>query len=114
MDAGVPVLWWRSVGSTHTAYAVETFLDEVAEAAGKDPVEFRLGMLGKHPRHAAVLRLAAEKSGWGEALPSGRFRGIALAESFNTIVAQVVEISMGGSGQVKVERVVAAWIAELP
>jgi isoquinoline 1-oxidoreductase beta subunit len=107
-DAGVPVLWWRSVGSTHTAYAVETFLDEVAEAAGRDPVEFRLGMLGEHPRHAAVLKLAADKAGWSTAPPAGRFRGIALAESFHTIVAQVVEISMAEGGAVKVERVVAA------
>jgi isoquinoline 1-oxidoreductase beta subunit len=108
MDSGVPVLWWRSVGSTHTAYTVETFLDELAEAAGKDPVEFRLAMLGKHPRHAAVLKLAAEKAGWGTALPTGRFRGIALAESFNTVVAQVVEVSKTDGGSVKVERVVAA------
>jgi isoquinoline 1-oxidoreductase beta subunit len=108
MDAGVPVLWWRSVGSTHTAYAVETFLDELAEAAGKDPVEFRLGMLGQHPRHAAVLKLAAEKAGWGTPLPAGRFRGVALAESFNTVVAQVVEVSKADGGSVKVERVVAA------
>lgn len=104
---GVPVLWWRAVGSTHTAYAVEAFLDEVAEAAGKDPVAFRLAMLGKHPRHAAVLRLAAEKAGWNTPAPAGRFRGVALAESFNTIVAQVAEVSVSG-GRVKVERVVCA------
>jgi isoquinoline 1-oxidoreductase beta subunit len=108
METGVPVLWWRSVGSTHTAYAVESFLDEVAEAAGKDPVEFRLGLLANHPRHAAVLKLAAEKAGWGGELPKGRHRGIALAESFNSIVAQVVEISMPEGGEMKVERVVAA------
>jgi isoquinoline 1-oxidoreductase beta subunit len=108
MAAGVPVLWWRAVGSTHTAYAVESFIDEVAEAAGKDPVEFRLAMLAKHPRHQAVLKLAAEKAGWGTALPEGRHRGIALAESFSTIVAQVVEISMTKGSDFKVERVVAA------
>jgi isoquinoline 1-oxidoreductase beta subunit len=108
MAAGVPVLWWRAVGSTHTAYAVESFIDEVAEAAGKDPVEFRLAMLAKHPRHQAVLKLAAEKAGWGTALPEGRHRGIALAESFSTIVAQVVEISMTKDSDFKVERVVAA------
>ena len=108
MEVGVPVLWWRSVGSTHTAFAVEAFLDEVAEAAGKDPVEFRLGLLTKHPRHAAVLKLAAEKAGWGSAPPEGRHRGIALAELFNTVVAQVVEISMPEGGEMKVERVVAA------
>jgi isoquinoline 1-oxidoreductase beta subunit len=108
MAAGIPVLWWRSVGSTHTAFAVEAFLDEVAEAAGKDPVAYRLGLLTKHPRHAAVLKLAAEKAGWGSPPPEGRHRGIALAESFNTIVAQVVEISMPEGGEMKVEKVVAA------
>jgi isoquinoline 1-oxidoreductase beta subunit len=107
MDAGVPVLWWRAVGSTHTAYAVETFLDEVAQAAGKDPVAFRLSMMKAHPRHAAVLRLAAEKAGWDQPLPAGRFRGVALAESFDSIVAQVAEVSVSG-GQPKVHRVVCA------
>lgn len=104
---GVPVLWWRAVGSTHTAYAVEAFIDELAEAAGKDPIAFRLAMLDKHPDHAAVLRLAAEKAGWGQPPPAGRFRGVALAESFDTIVAQIVEVSMR-NGRVKVERVVCA------
>jgi isoquinoline 1-oxidoreductase subunit beta len=104
---GVPVLWWRAVGSTHTAYAVETFLDEVAEAAGKDPVDLRLSMLADKPRHAAVLRLAAEKAGWNAPPPAGRFRGISLAESFNTIVAQVAEISMDGDTP-RIERVVCA------
>jgi isoquinoline 1-oxidoreductase subunit beta len=107
MATGVPVLWWRAVGSTHTAYTVESFLDEVAEAAGKDPVAFRMAMLKDKPRHAAVLKLAAEKSGWGTPAPEGRFRGIALAESFNSFVAQVAEISMN-NGQIKVERVVCA------
>jgi isoquinoline 1-oxidoreductase subunit beta len=108
MAAGVPVLWWRAVGSTHTAFAVEAFIDELAEAAKKDPVEFRLSMLDKHPRHQAVLKLAAEKAGWGTPLAEGKFRGIALAESFSTIVAQVVEISMPTPGEPKVERVVTA------
>ncbi len=104
---GVPVLWWRAVGSTHTAYAVEAFLDELASAAGKDPVAFRLDLLKNHPRHAAVLRLAAEKAGWGQALPAGRFRGVALAESFDTIVAEIAEISVEGN-QPKVHRVTCA------
>jgi isoquinoline 1-oxidoreductase subunit beta len=108
MKAGVPVLWWRAVGSTHTAYAVESFIDELAEVAGKDPVEFRLAMLSKHPRHQAVLKLAAEKAGWGAKLGEGKHRGIALAESFSTIVAQVVEISMPKDGEMKVDRVVTA------
>ncbi len=107
METGVPVLWWRAVGSTHTAFAVESFIDEVAEAAGKDPVEFRLSMLKDKPRHAAVLKLAAEKAGWGTAPAEGRFRGIAVAESFKTVVAQMAEISMK-DGQIKVEKVVCA------
>jgi isoquinoline 1-oxidoreductase subunit beta len=106
-QVGVPVLWWRAVGSTHTAYAVEAFIDELAEAAGKDSVQFRLGMMKDSPRHAAVLRLVADKAGWAAPLPAGRFRGVALAESFNTIVAQVAEISVV-NGQPKVHRVVCA------
>ena len=78
-EVGVPVLWWRSVGSTHTAYVVETFLDELAEAAGTDPLDFRLALLP--PRHANVLRLAAEKAGWGTPAPDARARGLALAEA---------------------------------
>jgi isoquinoline 1-oxidoreductase subunit beta len=108
MPAGVPVLWWRAVGSTHTAYAVETFLDEVAEAAGKDPVALRLELLQKHPRHMAALKLVAEKAGWGTPAAEGRFRGVAVAESFGSVVAQVAEISIPGPGQIKVERVVCA------
>ena len=107
-DIGIPVLWWRAVGSTHTAYAVEAFLDEVAEAAGKDPVAFRLDLLKDHPRHAGVLRLAAAKAGWDRPLPNGRFRGVAVAELLNTYVAQIAEVSLDESGQPKVERVVCA------
>jgi isoquinoline 1-oxidoreductase subunit beta len=107
-QTGVPVLWWRAVGSTHTAYAVEVFLDEVAALTGKDPYQFRMAMLDPNSRHAQVLKLAAEKAGWGTPLPAGRFRGIALAESFDTEVAQVVEISMQANGGFKVERVVCA------
>ncbi len=107
-QTGVPVLWWRAVGSTHTAYAVEVFLDEIAAMTGKDPYEYRMSMLDPASKHAGVLKLAAEKAGWGTPLPAGRFRGIALAESFNTEVAQVVEISMRPNGSFKVERVVCA------
>ena len=107
-EVGVPVLWWRAVGSTHTAYAVEAFIDEVAEAAGKDPVEFRLALLKDHPRHAGVLQLAAEKAGWGTPAAAGRFRGIAVAEAFSTYVAQVAEVSVAEGGRIKVERVVCA------
>jgi isoquinoline 1-oxidoreductase subunit beta len=104
----VPVLWWRAVGSTHTAYALEAFMDEIAHAAGKDPVEFRLALLKDKPRHAAVLRLAAEKAGWDTPAPAGRFRGVAVAESFHSYVAQVAEISLNKSGLPKVHRVVCA------
>lgn len=105
---GVPVLWWRSVGSTHTAYATEVMIDELAEAAGKDAVEFRLALLEGHPRHAGVLRLAAERAGWGTPLPKGRHRGVAVHESFSTFVAQIAEISLDERGFPKVERVVCA------
>jgi isoquinoline 1-oxidoreductase beta subunit len=104
---GVPVLWWRSVGHTHTAYVMETMIDELAKAAGKDALAFRLELLSKAPRHAAVLKLAAEKAGWGTPLPEGRTRGIAVHESFKTHVAQVAEVRMV-NGQPKVERVVCA------
>ena len=105
---GVPVLWWRSVGSTHTAYSTETFLDELAHAAGRDPLELRRALLGKHPRHLAALNLAAEKSGWGQPMPAGRARGIAVHESFKSVVAQVAEVSRRPDGLPRVERVVCA------
>jgi len=105
---GVPVLWWRSVGSTHTAFSTETFLDELAHAAGRDPLEVRRALLAKHPRHLAALNLAAEKAGWGEPLPPGRARGIAVHESFGSVVAQVAEVSRRPDGLPKVERVVCA------
>jgi len=107
-SAGVPILWWRSVGSTHTAYSTETFLDELAHAAGRDPLEVRRALLAKHPRHLATLNLAAAKAGWGEALPGGRARGVAVHESFNSVVAQVAEVSLRPDGLPKVERVVCA------
>ncbi|RVJ81437.1 xanthine dehydrogenase family protein molybdopterin-binding subunit [Sinorhizobium medicae] len=105
-DVRVPVLWWRSVGSTHTAFAAEAFLDEVAQAAERDPLEFRLSMLEPQSRHATVLKLAAEKAEWQKPLPEGRFRGVAVAESFGSVVAQIAEVSTDGNG-IKVERVVA-------
>jgi isoquinoline 1-oxidoreductase subunit beta len=104
----VPVLWWRSVGSTHTAFSTETFIDELAYVAKKDPVEFRRALLKKHPRHLGVLELAARKAGWDTPLPEGRARGIAVHESFASYVAQVVEVSRGADGRPKVERVVCA------
>jgi isoquinoline 1-oxidoreductase beta subunit len=92
----VPVLWWRSVGSTHTAYVMETLIDEIARGTGQDPVAYRMKQFGgKHPRHAAALQLAVDKSGYGKrALPAGRAWGVAVHESFNTVVAYVVEASV--------------------
>jgi isoquinoline 1-oxidoreductase beta subunit len=107
-DVGVSVLWWRSVGSTHTAYSTETFLDELAHAAGRDPLEVRRALLAKHPRHLAVLDLAAEKAGWGQPLPAGRARGIAVHESFDSVVAQVAEVTRRPDGLPKVEKVICA------
>jgi isoquinoline 1-oxidoreductase beta subunit len=105
---GVPTLWWRSVGHSHTAFVVETLIDELAHAAGKGPFEFRRGLLGKHPRHKRVLELVADKAGWGQPLPTGRGRGIAVHESFGSYVAHVAEVSVSDAGQVRVHRVVAA------
>ena len=104
----VPVLWWRSVGSSHTAFVTEAFLDEVAHAAGEDPVALRRRLLKGHPRHLAVLELAAAKAGWGSPLPKGWGRGVAVHESFHSFVAEVAEVSVAADGSFKVERVVCA------
>ena len=92
----VPVLWWRSVGSTHTAFVMETLIDEIARTTKQDPVAYRLKLIGdKHPRHRAALQLAVDKSGYGKKqLPAGRAWGVALHESFNSVVAYVVEASV--------------------
>ncbi|HET6745047.1 MAG TPA: xanthine dehydrogenase family protein molybdopterin-binding subunit [Candidatus Limnocylindria bacterium] len=113
-DVKVPVLWWRSVGSTHTAYSTEVFIDQLAQAADRDPVEFRRRLLRDHPRHLGVLNLVAEKAGWDKPLPEGRFRGVAVHESFNTYVAQVAEISLRDDGGIRVERVVCAVDCGIP
>jgi isoquinoline 1-oxidoreductase beta subunit len=104
----LPVLWYRSVGHTHTATAMECMIDELAHAAGKDPVEYRRMLLKNHPRHLAALNLAAEKAGWGQPLPAGRFRGVAVHESFLSYVADVAEISIDDAGAVKVHKFVCA------
>jgi isoquinoline 1-oxidoreductase beta subunit len=106
-QVGVPVLWWRSVGSTHTAFSTEVMINELAVAAKQDPVAFRRALLKNHPRHRGVLDLAARKAGWGKPLPNGRWRGVAVHESFNSYVAEVAEISIV-DGKPKVERVVCA------
>ena len=108
----VPVQWWRSVGSTHTAFSTEVFLDEVAHAANKDPVAFRQALLKEHPRHRGVLYLVAQKSGWGKALAAKpgerRGRGVAVHESFGSFVAQVAEVTVKPDGQFSVDRVICA------
>ena len=91
---GVPTLWWRSVGSSHTAFAVEGFIDELAKAAGKDPYQYRRMLLDKHPRFLRVLDMVAEKSGWKNPVAAGRGRGIAIHESFGSVVAHVAEVSI--------------------
>jgi isoquinoline 1-oxidoreductase beta subunit len=104
----VPVLWWRSVGHTNTGFVVESFLDEIAAAAGKDPFELRRQLLANSPRHRRVLELAAEKAGWGKPPPKGVARGIAVHESFRSFVAQVAEVSLDKSKMPVVRRVVVA------
>ena len=104
----VPVQWWRSVGHSHTAFVVESFIDELAHAAGKDPFEFRRTLLSRHPRHKAVLELAAEKAGWGGPSAEGRGRGIAVHDSFGSFVAQAAEVSVNPAGRVRVHKVVCA------
>lgn len=104
---GVPVTFLRAVGMNHAGFAIESFIDEAAALAGRDPLEFRLSYLKRHPRPAGVLQLAAQKAGWGTPLPAGRARGIALAETFGTYVAQVAEVSFD-KGNLKVHRVVCA------
>lgn len=105
----IPIQWWRSVGSTHTGYATEVFIDQLARKAKQDPIEYRLAMLTKHPKHAGVLRLAAEKA---TAIPKvenvKQGRGVAVHESFSTPVAQIVDISIDADNNLKVDRVICA------
>ncbi len=103
----VPVLWWRSVGHSHTAHVLETMIDEAAFAAGEDPVAYRLKLLAEAPREAAVLRVAAEQAGWGAAMPEGHGRGVAVHRSFGSCVAMAAEVSFGAEGM-RVRRIVAA------
>jgi isoquinoline 1-oxidoreductase beta subunit len=100
----VTVLWWRSVGNTHTAFAMESAMDELAFAAKKDPLAYRLALLKDKPRHAAALSAAAEKAGWGKPLPAGHALGMAVHESFGSIVAEVAEVSVE-KGRIRVHKV---------
>src|SRR5438093_1118248 len=106
-EVNVPVQWWRSVGHSHTGFATECFIDELAGLAKKDACEFRRALLRKHPRHLGVLELAAQKAGWGTPLPKGHGRGIAVHSSFESFVAQVAEVSVE-EGKVRVHRMVCA------
>ena len=108
VKTGVPVLWWRSVGHSHTAFVMETMMDELAAAAGKDPVQFRREMLSGNQRMLRVLDLAASKSNWGSALPAGRARGIAVHESFGSVCAHVAEVSLQGK-DIRVHKVTTAF-----
>ena len=107
IDAGVPVGFWRSVGHSQNSYVREAFIDELAHAAGIDSLDYRLRMLEDNPRHAAVLRKVAEMAEWGSSVPAGRSRGLALHESFGSIVAEVAEVSTD-NGNVQVHQV---WCA---
>jgi isoquinoline 1-oxidoreductase subunit beta len=105
---GVPTLWWRSVGHSANAFAVESFIDELAHEGGRDPLEVRRELLKDQPRHLRVLERAAKEAGWGKPLPAGRGRGIAVHASFGSYVAQVAEVSVSKKGEVRVHRVVCA------
>ncbi len=107
-DTGVPVGFWRSVGASQNAFIVESFVDELAHAARKDPFEYRRALLGKSLRHKGVLELAAQQAGWGTPLPPGRHRGIAVAFSYGSWAAQVAEVSVASDGTVHAHRVVCA------
>jgi isoquinoline 1-oxidoreductase beta subunit len=104
---GITVLWWRSVGHSHTAFVMESLIDELAHAVGSNPVDYRRRLLKNHARHLGVLNLAAEKAGWVQAPAAGRARGIAVHESFGSFAAQVAEVSIE-SGRIRVHRVVCA------
>jgi isoquinoline 1-oxidoreductase beta subunit len=105
---GLTTTWWRGVGVTHNAFMVESFMDEMAAAAGKDPVEYRRELLGKEPRAKAVLDLVAAKAGWGTPLPPGTGRGVALLFGFGTYLAEVAEVAVAPDGKFSVKRIVCA------
>lgn len=108
LKSAVPVGPWRSVVHAYNAFAVECFIDELAAAANRDALEYRLALLDKAPRYRAVLELAKNKSGWGRGLPEGHYQGLAVHASFGSVVAQVVEISINESSQLRVHRVTCA------
>jgi isoquinoline 1-oxidoreductase subunit beta len=105
---GIPTAFWRSVGPSHNIFVVECFIDELAAAAKKDPVEYRKALLDKTPRAKAVLELAAEKAGWGQAMPKGSGRGVSVQTTFGSYMAQVAEVEVSKQGDVRVKRVTCA------
>lgn len=107
IDTGIRVGYWRAVSHNMNAFANESFMDELAAAAGKDPYQYRMALLGNKPRFANVLRMAAEKAGWGKPLPKGHAHGIALMEGYDSYMAQVAEVSVGPQG-VQVHKVTVA------
>ncbi|MET0224983.1 MAG: molybdopterin cofactor-binding domain-containing protein, partial [Dokdonella sp.] len=104
----VPTGFWRGVGPNNNVFAVESFIDELAKKAGKDPLEFRRGMLGKEPRLLAAMELAASKAGWGSTLPERHGRGIGVQVAFGSFIATVAEVEVGKNGDVRVHRIVCA------
>jgi isoquinoline 1-oxidoreductase beta subunit len=108
LDTGAPIGAWRSVGPSQNGFVIESFIDELAHTARKDPFEYRKRLLSKSPRLRRALEVVAEKSGWGKPLPSGVGRGIAAFESFGSAVAEVVEASVGKNGAVNIHRIVVA------
>jgi len=105
---GIPTAFWRGVGPTHNVFVVESFIDELAAAANRDPVDYRRALLDNSPRAKAVLELAAEKAGWGQKLPSGSGRGVSVQFAFGSYLSQVAEVSVAKDGGVRVQRVVCA------
>ena len=108
MPAGIDIGWWRGVGPTHNLFVVESFMDELAHAAGKDPIAYRKGLLGKSPRPLAILNLAAEKIGWGQVAMAPRVgRGVALGSPFGSHICVIVEVEVTPQGEVRLRRAVA-------
>jgi isoquinoline 1-oxidoreductase subunit beta len=107
-DPPIPFTWWRGVGPTHNVYVVESFVDELAHAVGRDPIEYRRAMLGKNPRARRALDLVAEKSDWGKPLSGGSGRGVSLHDSFGSYLAVVAEVSVTPAGEIKLDRITAA------
>jgi isoquinoline 1-oxidoreductase beta subunit len=105
---GIPTAFWRSVGPSHNVFMTESFIDELAAAAKQDAVAYRLALLDNSPRAKAVLALAAEKAGWGQALPKGSGRGVSLQNAFGSYMAQVAEVEVSKDGTVRVRHVVCA------